>query len=305
MARRRRSPCRFASLCITLFGTVTNTAIAVQVLSAWQQLKWGEVESEWAGDNWLQVVDGIKVMWALLSLYFASAASVCAIGLVGSIKSEPSLVRFYRDYSIADFVFCTLATLGAGYAAFMSSARAGICEEFSRHPELMHDMLEMGLTPENCEHWLVRAIIALIGAMFVLLVIRLHFLLAVSNFYSQLTRQYARCISSCCSSSIHLPIHHSHSSSSGAPQCILLVPFTAPVDPDVEMVYTPVPRSSLPRDVQTTAKEVWVSSSSSSSSEHRHRHHRHRSRETGRIRLPIRPDEGLLPLYNGGEAVKV
>lgn len=193
MSRHRRSVCRSASLCITLFGTLANTAIAVQLLSAWQQLKWGEVESEWAGDSWPQVVDGVKVMWALLSLYFASAASVCAIGLVGIIRvcnsdwlreldddwltgrlvqSKASLVRFYRDYSIADYSFCTLATLGATYAAFMSAARAGICEEFSHHPELMRDMLEMGLNSENCEHWLARAIIALIGVMFILLVIR-------------------------------------------------------------------------------------------------------------------------------------
>ncbi|KAJ3568770.1 hypothetical protein NP233_g5494 [Leucocoprinus birnbaumii] len=303
MSRRRRSLCRSASLCITLLGTLVNTAIAAQVLSAWQNLRWGEVESEWAGDGWLQVVDGIKVMWALLSLYFASAATVCAIGLVGVIRNKPSLVKFYRDYSIADFSFGALGTLGVTYAAFLSSARAGICEEFSHHPELMRDMLEMGLNPENCEHWLVRAMIALIGAMFVLLVIRLHFLLAVSSFYSQLSRQYARCPSSnCCSSSSHLPTHSRSSSSSSTPQRILLVPFTAPVDADVEMVYTPVPRSSLPRDVQPTAKEVWVSSSSAS--EHRHRHHRHRSRETGRIALPIRADEGLLPSYSDGETVK-
>lgn len=86
MSPRRRPLCRSASLCITLFGTLTNSALAFHVLTAWQQLKWGDVESEWASDNWLQVVDGIKVMWALLSLYFASAASVSAIGLVGSIR---------------------------------------------------------------------------------------------------------------------------------------------------------------------------------------------------------------------------
>ncbi|KAF9450174.1 hypothetical protein P691DRAFT_621844, partial [Macrolepiota fuliginosa MF-IS2] len=319
---------RSASLCITLFGTLVNAAVAVQVLAAWHQLKWGDVESEWAGDNWLQVVDGIRVMWALLSLYFVSAASVCAVGFVGIIavrhssirsftnlmlidsfctQSKASLVRFYRDYSIADFSFCALVTLGATYAAFLSSARAGICEEFSHHPELMRDMLEMGLSSENCEHWVERALVALIGVMFILLVIRvclrylLHFLLAVSNFYSQLTRQHTRCSSSCSPSSSYLPTH-THSGSSGAPQRILLVPFTAPVGPDVEMVYTPVPRSSLPRDVQTTAKEVWVSSTSTS--EHRHRHHRHCSREIGRIRLPIRPDEGLLPAYTDNESVK-
>lgn len=297
---------RSASLCITLFGTVTNTAIAIQVLSAWQNLKWGEVESEWAGDSWPQVIDGVKVMWALLSLYFASAAAVSAIGLVGIIRNKISLVKFYRDYSIVDFSFCALATLGATYASFMSSARAGICEEFSHHPELMRDLFEVGLNPENCEHWLVRAMIALIGAMFILLVIRLHFLLAVSNFYSQLSRQYSRCSSSsCCSSSSHLPTH-SHNSSSSAPRRILLAPITASVENDVEMVYAPVPRSSLPRDVQTTAKEVWVSlTPSSTAPEHRHRHHRRRSRDSGRIALPIRSDEGLLPLYSDGENVKV
>ncbi|KAF5363588.1 hypothetical protein D9756_000309 [Leucocoprinus leucothites] len=180
MSRRRRSLCRSASLCITLFGTVTNTAIAIQVLSAWQNLKWGEVESEWAGDSWPQVIDGVKVMWALLSLYFASAAAVSAIGLVGIIRNKISLVKFYRDYSIVDFSFCALATLGATYASFMSSARAGICEEFSHHPELMRDLFEVGLNPENCEHWLVRAMIALIGAMFILLVIRLSVTAALS-----------------------------------------------------------------------------------------------------------------------------
>lgn len=81
-------------------------------------------------------------------------------------------MRFYRDYSIADFSFCALATLGTTYAAFISSARAGICEEFSHHPELMRDMHEMGLNSENCEHWLERAIVALVGFMFILLVIR-------------------------------------------------------------------------------------------------------------------------------------
>ncbi|XP_006456701.1 hypothetical protein AGABI2DRAFT_195711 [Agaricus bisporus var. bisporus H97] len=294
---------RSASLCITLFGALTNSALTLHVLSAWQQLKWGDVESEWAGDSWPQVVDGVKVMWALLSLYFISAASVCAIGFVGSIRSKASFVRFYRDYSIADFSFCSLLALGATYAAFISSARAGICEEFSHHPQLMRDMHELGLNSENCEHWLERAIVALVGIMFILLVIRLHFLLAVSSFYSQLTRQHTRS-SSCSASSSHLA--HSHSSSAAPQQRILLVPFTASMDPDVEMVYTPVPRNSLPRDVATAAKEVIVSPSNY---EHRHRHQRHRSRESskpdmGKIRLPISRDEGLLPSYPNSESGK-
>ena len=82
-------------------------------------------------------------------------------------------VRIYRDYSIADFVFVTLATLGATYTTFSSSyVRSTVCEEFSRHPELMRDMGEMGLSLENCEQWFERAVVAVLGIMFILIVVR-------------------------------------------------------------------------------------------------------------------------------------
>jgi hypothetical protein len=38
----------------------------------------------------------------------------------------------------------------------------------------MRDMHELGLNSENCEHWLERAIVALVGIMFILLVIRVR-----------------------------------------------------------------------------------------------------------------------------------
>lgn len=102
----------------------------------------------------------------------------------------------------------------------------------------------------------------------------------------------------------------------------------------VELVYTPVPMNSLPKDCRANATEAWVSPStprascmrhsrtlsestgysSSDSQEQEHqrhfKHHRrhshghysyHRSSRsssrTGHIRLPIQPDEGLLPSY--------
>lgn len=75
-----------------------------------------------------------------------------------------------------------------------------------------------------------------------------------------------------------------------------------------ELVYTAVPLSSLPADVQATAQEAWVSQpvpSCPTSEQHLplHRHHRRRSSrsadsETGLIRLPINADEGLLPNYS-------
>jgi hypothetical protein len=83
-------------------------------------------------------------------------------------------VRFYRDYSIADFSFCTFFTAVTTYAAFHTAARANVCEELSHHPELMRDMLEMGLNLENCERWLERAVLAFVAVMVVIIVIRVR-----------------------------------------------------------------------------------------------------------------------------------
>ncbi|TFK43852.1 hypothetical protein BDQ12DRAFT_595444 [Crucibulum laeve] len=331
---------RSASLIITLFGLITNTALTLQVLAAWSSLKW-EPESEWeaSNDNWR--VDGVKIFWALLSAYFASAAAVCAIGLAGILKNKPSFVRFYRDYSIADFSFCAFFTALATYGGFRTSARAGVCEEFSHHPELMRGMLEMGLNLENCERWLERAVFALLAVMFVIMVVRLHFLLAVSSYYTYLTLPRLPLPISLSSSSLPpLPSSNptSNSNSTTSLRRIYLLPRGASSrsntgDEEVEMVYTPVPLSSLPKDMQARAKEAWVSSSPSSSSfphhlhhphphshaegERRHHHHRHHSHrrssrsssvnnQTGLIRLPIKPDEPLLPAYRSeGEDDKV
>ncbi|GLB34098.1 hypothetical protein LshimejAT787_0109820 [Lyophyllum shimeji] len=317
-------PSRSASLAVTLFGAVSNFAIAVQVLAAWRSLKW-EPESEWeaSGDSWQ--VDGVKVIWGLLSAYFASAASVCVVGFVGIIKRKPSLVRFYRDYSIADFSFCTFATIVTTYAVVHASARAVICEELSHHPELLQDLVEMGLNLENCERWLERAVFAFVAVMFVIIVIRLHFLLAVSNLYSQLVWQ-ANLQSRSASRFLHQDVQRIY----------LLPPIEEESQHDVELVYAPIPASSIPEDLRETATEAWVSHDAPSAEaglhsrsrsesfhgtceqqdhhqrSHRHRRHshshsHHRSRSssatrTGTIRLPILPDEGLMPSYGPTKA---
>jgi hypothetical protein len=360
---------RSASLAITLLGAVSNFALTIQVVALWRSLKW-EPESEWeaSGDNWK--VDGVKIIWGLVSGYFACAATVSTVGLIGIIKvnflsfflfffdfneqylqNKPSFLRFYRDYSIADFSFTTFFTAITTYAVFHTAARTGVCEELSRHPELLRDMLEMGLNLENCERWLERAVLAFVAVMVVIIIIRvryitpvsyyvssdhilpqLHFLLAVSNFYSHLTRiqnvnGYSR--------------NHLHSR-----QRIYIFPSnpsTQHTSDDVELVYTPIPISSLPKDYRANATEAWVSpsvprpgssrhsrtlsestgysSSDSQDQEHQrplkhhrrysHSHHSHRrssrslsSTRTGRIRLPIQPDEGLLPSYYDDAAAK-
>jgi len=360
---------RSASTLITLFGAITNSVLTIQVLAAWRSIKW-EPESEWESSEQKWQLTGVKIIWGLLSIYFASAASVCAIGFHGVVKvrhyhssskinkptkpqHKPSHVRFYRDYSIADFSFCAFLTALVTYGAFLSPARAGVCEEFSHHPELMRDMLEIGLSVENCELWLERAVFAGLAITFVIMVIRvsfltssflfvplltppfqLHFLLAVSNYYSHLARHHHQhqrspsCSSaspSCSTSSHSLAASTSHSM-----QRIFVLPSknnhnNLDLENGVELIYAPVPRHTLSKDLQEQATEAWISTPSPSSSssspssgsradgvDHRHHHHRqhhhhrhsssrrHRSssRETtGLIRLDIAPDEGLLPQY--------
>lgn len=71
---------RSASFVITLFGTFSNFAVTVQLLALWRPL----FEWEAAGDTYR--VGGIKLVWGLLSAYFALAASVCTLGFIGVVK---------------------------------------------------------------------------------------------------------------------------------------------------------------------------------------------------------------------------
>jgi hypothetical protein len=239
-------------------------------------------------------------------VYFSSAAGVCSVGLVGIVKNKSSYVRFYRDYSIADFSFCAFSLFLATYAAFLGPARTGLCEEFSHHPELMRDMLEMGLSLENCERWLERVVFAVLAVLFVIMVVRLHFLLAVSNYYSLLTRHHQR-------NSASFP--SSNSTPSHTMQRIFLLPKNSTdleYGVDLDLIYAPVSRHSLPEELKNQATEAWVSapvpqslSNLSTPSEHHHqrRHHRHNSSrhrsgsQTGMIKLEVSPDEGLFPGY--------
>ena len=78
---------RTASTLIAIFGAITHTVVTIQVLATWRTFKW-EPESEWesSGDKWQ--IDGLKLIWALLLVYFSSAASVCTVGLVGILKAR-------------------------------------------------------------------------------------------------------------------------------------------------------------------------------------------------------------------------
>jgi hypothetical protein len=76
---------RTASLCVSILGALVNFTLAVQLLSAWHSLKW-EPESEWEGSENSWRGGGVKLVWGLLSGYFAANATVCLIGFIGIIK---------------------------------------------------------------------------------------------------------------------------------------------------------------------------------------------------------------------------
>ncbi|TFK72041.1 hypothetical protein BDN72DRAFT_816650 [Pluteus cervinus] len=312
-------PSRSASLAIALFGVATNVIFATQILAAWQSIKW-EPETEWEASVGSWSISGIKLIWILIFSYFAFAASVCAVGFFGIANNKPSCVRFYRDYSIADFSFCTFFTILTTYGLSGTSIRAGVCEELSHHPELVRDVAEMGLSLENCEQWMENSVLMVVAALVVLIVIRLHFLISVTNYYSSLVRSQRASNEPPLYGDIpSKPQVQARFMNTEHGQRVLLLPRSpyhlsnSSEDMNEPVVYAPIPLSSLPaeiaQDLRETATEAWVSHlEPTPSCEHRqhrqHRHHHgHRSRRStsanslhhsGAIALPINPGEGLL-----------
>jgi len=293
------SPARSIALFISLSGSTFNLLLAVKFYALWSTLKSTEQESEWEGslDSWSG--ESITLLWGLLSCYFAAEAVSSFIGFIGILKNIPSFVRFCRDYSIADLFFVTFAAISGAYAiSTNSSIRTGVCEEVSSQPDFIRDLAEMGFNLENCELWFERAVIGLMTATAVVIMVRVHFVISISNYYSQLCRSQS---SSSTSSTMYTALH---SMGSASLHRIYLLPAptgssssrSANGKPEV-YVYSPVALSSLSEEQarKMQAAEAWISRTEPSSrSSHRptHRHH-----HSGRISLPVRSDEGLLPKY--------
>lgn len=75
---------RSASFVITSLGVALNTAILIQILAASRSLVW--LPDEDSGNKPETPVDVLQLIWALFALYFASAAAICTVGLVGVVK---------------------------------------------------------------------------------------------------------------------------------------------------------------------------------------------------------------------------
>jgi len=92
MSRYNRS----ASTLITLFGAIANSVLTIQVLAAWRSIKW-EPDSEWESSEQKWQLTSVKIIWGLLSIYFASAASVCAIGFHGVVKVRHTITLLLKS----------------------------------------------------------------------------------------------------------------------------------------------------------------------------------------------------------------
>lgn len=86
-------PLRSVSLAAALTSALFNSIVAVRLLASWRVLGW-ESESEWEASSDVWRVDSLKLIWGLVSAYFASAALASLAGAVGLAK-----VRLFASQS--------------------------------------------------------------------------------------------------------------------------------------------------------------------------------------------------------------
>ncbi|KAJ3547820.1 hypothetical protein NMY22_g1501 [Coprinellus aureogranulatus] len=128
----------------------------------------------WWGRGWGSKVDGVTLLWVLLIAYFGCAACVCGLGVYGVLKTLPTYIRFYRDFTIASISFTTFFLALATYTSFHGHSRASLCESLSHYPDLLRSLqqspllgnLSFELTlSESCEAWLEGAVVVGLAAL--------------------------------------------------------------------------------------------------------------------------------------------
>ncbi|KLO19924.1 hypothetical protein SCHPADRAFT_935038 [Schizopora paradoxa] len=186
----RRLGSGVAMLSLSSISAAFNAVVATRLLSYWHVLKW-EADSEWEMPTGEWKIDGVKLVWAILVAYFAAGAAVSCMGIIGALKRSPSLVGFYRNYSVADLCTSAFATVLLAFATFRSGARAAMCEELALQPDLLRelDLNDIGINPENCELMFERGVVVFVGLVAILLVVRLQFILSITNFHKQVLRE--------------------------------------------------------------------------------------------------------------------
>jgi hypothetical protein len=164
-----------------------------------------------------------------------------------------------------DLSFTSFATLLFALASFNPTIRSSICEEISRQPQLSSELGEAGFDLEDCEPWLERSVMAGVGLMAIILVVRVcltpnRTLLYFNAPYFQL--QFTIVLTNVYRHLVHSTKGY-RSLEDGAgnrSRRIFLLPHREdPSDADDLVVYAPVPLSSLSteetHDLQAT--EAW------------------------------------------------
>lgn len=86
--RLTRHPLRFLPLAASFLSVVLNIYCVARVLASWRSLKW-----DFDSDADAMRVDAVKLVWGLLVLYFAAAATASMIGFVGIAWVRRRLLR--------------------------------------------------------------------------------------------------------------------------------------------------------------------------------------------------------------------
>ncbi|KIM63687.1 hypothetical protein SCLCIDRAFT_737180 [Scleroderma citrinum Foug A] len=239
----------------SFFGATFNFVLASHLFGAWRSLPW-EPASEWEGSGFSLDRDGARLICGLFSAYFTAASAISMFGLAGIIKRIPPFLRIYRNYLIGDFAFFTLVSCLASSATIDPSSRSNICEHISRQQDFLRDAVDLGLNAENCEQWFERGVMVFMAVLLFVIMIRLHFIFAVSRYYTQLVRSER---------SMHGAVP---STSSGLQfRRVYILPDQSRGDKELGCVdaplYAPVPlaqvSSGMAKQLRANAEEVWVS----------------------------------------------
>ncbi|KIJ69895.1 hypothetical protein HYDPIDRAFT_78152, partial [Hydnomerulius pinastri MD-312] len=251
---------RITSAATSFLGAAFNFALAAQLFSAWRSLTW-EPESEWEGSGFSLNKDGARLICGLFSAYFGAASAICVFGLTGIIKSTPSFVRIYRNYLIGDFAFFTLFAGLASSAIFDPASRSNVCEQITRQPDLLRDVIDLGLNLENCEQWFERGVVAFMLVLIFITVIRLHFIFALSRYYGHLVHSHRQTFDPALPAPLQdndfvqlerIYLLPGHSNTAGNKESFVDAP-----------IYAPVPlaqvSSQMADELRASATEAWVS----------------------------------------------
>ncbi|KAJ7262621.1 hypothetical protein C8J57DRAFT_1471169 [Mycena rebaudengoi] len=182
-------------LACKLYVAADNILRVPTPLNAWRTLRALEAENE---------LDAYKLdklgLWALLLLYMQAAAFVSFVGFLGVLGNKATHVRLYCDCSAADLLFTAFLTLLAIYITFSPIALPASLDApllFCLQPRIRILVLKH-IGPALRRRWRNprrtpcawratsprRAAVSVSAGM----VVRLHFLLAVSMHYAHMLR---------------------------------------------------------------------------------------------------------------------